>query len=127
MSPTLGAHPAVGLHSALKTQTQVALPLLPVETGLTDPASAGCSGSVSRPAPPFPCTGAAAALRACGTGAGGRVDICCSHVELDYCEVNFLSLQNSGVFDISDHSISTLGTRNHTGPVVWNSFGEKKL
>lgn len=33
MSPTLGAHPAVGLLSALKTQTQVALPLLPVETG----------------------------------------------------------------------------------------------
>lgn len=33
---------------------------------------------------------------------------CCSHVELEYFEVYFLSLQNNGVFDISDHSISTL-------------------
>lgn len=51
---------------------------------------------------------------------------CCPHVELEYFEVHFLSLQNNGVFDISDHSTSTLEIRNHTGPFVWISLGEEK-
>ena len=37
-------------------------------------------------------------------GLAGNTVFCCSHVELDYFEVCFLSLQNNWVFDISEHS-----------------------
>lgn len=71
--------------------------------------------------------GAPAALR--GPEGLALVDetvFCCSHVELEYFEVYFLSLQNNGVFDISDHSISTLEILESHRTVGVISFGEKK-
>lgn len=47
-------------------------------------------------------------------------------MELEYFEVYFLSLQNNGVFDISDHSISTLEILESHRTSVWVSFGGKK-
>lgn len=71
--------------SALNTQTQVALPLLAVETGPPNRPRRTCPGSISRPAPSSPPRGTAAPSTR-GAGAGGQAGVCCSHVELDCFE-----------------------------------------
>lgn len=46
-------------------------------------------------------------------------------MELEYFEMYSLSLQNNGVFGISDHSISTLEAVEYTGPFMWISPGKR--
>lgn len=56
----------------------------------------------------------------------GKTVFCCSHVELEYFDVYFLSLPNGGEEALT-FQITPFLLWNHTGLFAWISFGEKKL